>query len=52
MKNFLTNKISPILAFLLVLIFGYFSIYLMSSVFENYAKDELITQNNNQFAKD
>lgn len=38
---FFKQKISLILAFIVVLVFGYFSIYLMNSVFEGYAQDEL-----------
>lgn len=35
--KFFKQKISPIIAFLFVLVFGYFSIFLMDSVFSAYA---------------
>lgn len=38
------QKISPIIAFLFVLVFGYFSIYLMNEVFSKYAEEELLAQ--------
>lgn len=38
------QKISPLLAFAFVLVFGYFSIYLMGQVFSSYAREELLAQ--------
>jgi len=38
--KFLKQKISPILAFTFVLVFGYFSIFLMNRVFNDYAQEE------------
>lgn len=35
MKKFFTKKVSPVLALLIVVIFGYAAIYLMSAVFKN-----------------
>ena len=42
--TFLKQKISPILAFLFILVFGYFCLYVMNEVFERYAQDELMNQ--------
>ncbi|MBU1036669.1 hypothetical protein KKF32_01360 [Patescibacteria group bacterium] len=42
MLKVLKGKISPILAFLLILIFGYFSITLMQTVFEEFAHNEML----------
>jgi hypothetical protein len=38
------QKISPIIAFLFVLIFGYYAIFLMDRIFKQYAQDELLTE--------
>lgn len=47
MKNsILKQKISPALAFILILLVGYLSIFLMIKVFEQYASDELVAKNN------
>ncbi len=42
--NYIKQKISPMLAFLFVLAFGYFSIYFMNSTFDKYATEELLAQ--------
>jgi len=42
--NIFKQKISPIIAFLFVLAFGYFSISLMNSVFERLATDEVLAK--------
>jgi len=39
--KFLKQKISPVLAFAFVLVFGYFSIFLMNRVFDRYAQEDL-----------
>ncbi|MBU1131568.1 hypothetical protein KJ840_05560 [Patescibacteria group bacterium] len=44
MKKVFKQRISPVLAFLLVLIFGYFSIYFMDRVFQKYASDEFLSE--------
>ena len=46
MKRIFKQKISPVLAFLFVLVFGYFSIFFMNEVFKKYAQDELLTKVN------
>ncbi|MDP2586716.1 MAG: hypothetical protein Q8P32_03010 [Candidatus Komeilibacteria bacterium] len=38
------QKISPMLAFAFVLVFGYFSIFLMNQVFTGFASDEVLAQ--------
>ena len=45
-NNILKQKISPALAFILILLVGYLSIFLMIKVFEQYANDELVAKNN------
>jgi len=42
--NIFKQKISPLIAFLFVLVFGYFSISLMNQVFDQYANDELLVR--------
>lgn len=42
--KFFNQKVSPVIAFLLVLAFGYFSIYFMNEVFERYAQEELLAE--------
>lgn len=44
--SFLKQKISPILAIIFVIVFGYFSLSLMNQVFERYAVDEMQAQIN------
>ena len=51
MRKVFKQKISPILAFIFVLIFGYFSIYFMNKVFNKYAQDELMTEVGKQKAE-
>lgn len=46
MINILKQKISPVLAFVFVIVFGLFSIFLMDRVFQAYADDELLTRVN------
>lgn len=46
MVNFFKYKVPTIIAFLLVILFGYFSIFLMNSVFEGYAYDEMLVKVN------
>jgi len=45
-NNILKQKISPALAFILILLVGYLSTFLMIKVFEQYASDELAIKNN------
>ncbi len=44
--SFFKQKISPIIAFMFVLVFGYFSIYLMDHVFNRYAQEEISFKHN------
>ena len=44
MKNFFKSNISPILAFIIVIAFGYVAITIMSQVYDQYANDELMVQ--------
>ncbi len=48
MSKFLETKISPIIAFIVVIAFGYLAIYLMNQVFNQYASNELLVKNNQQ----
>ena len=45
MGKFLKTKISPIFAFIVVIVFGYLAVYLMNQVFDQYAANELIVKN-------
>ena len=45
MKKFFNQKISPVIAFVVVIVFGYFAISLMDQVFEEYASNELLAKN-------
>jgi len=42
MKIFFKQKVSPVLALFLIIVFGYSVIYFMNGVFENYAHEEVI----------
>ncbi|MBT4121652.1 hypothetical protein HOE31_01740 [bacterium] len=42
MKNFFKQKVSPVLALLLIVVFGYSVIYFMNDVFSDYAHEEVI----------
>ena len=49
--RFFKQKISPVLAFLLVLVFGYASIFFMNEVFNRYAQEELLVRLEEQSAQ-
>ena len=42
MKEFFQSKISPVFAFVIVIVFGYVAITIMSQVYDQYANDELL----------
>jgi len=46
MVKIFKQKISPIIAFLFVLVFGYYVIFLMDRIFTQYAQDELLVRVN------
>ena len=44
MIQFLKTKISPVFAFIVVIVFGYVAITLMSQVYGQYANDQLLVK--------
>jgi len=49
MAKFLKQKVSPLLAFILIFVFGYFCIFWMQQTFYRYAMDQEIVA---QFTKE